>query len=771
LLPPSAEQQVAVDTLLHTKNNIVIEACAGAGKTTTVLHLAQAAPQIKFLLLVYNRRLLEETEQRVKDLGLENITVLNYHALGVRYYTSECATDQGLKRVVQDDMLPSTTKPLPDFSVLIMDEQQDMTPILKRFVDKLIRDKGFVSKDRVPCEQGPQLRLVLLGDSRQAIYDYTNADPRFLSMAARDEVFGYVNDQQWTYAPQTTSYRATQPIVKFVNQQLLKSSSENVMHAVKRNDKNGSPFAKPRYVICDSYTQVLGEVIRLLEFSGLSAADILVVAPSVRKGSPAISLANGLALRRIPVSRNDSDLGDIDPAVYYGKVLICSYHQAKGIERKACIVLGCDHGYYDIYAKGVQGREAVTNAQYVAATRALEHLVLIHDHKHAYLPFIDETILHKTCDVQGRLKTDVQAATPKSRPFAVTSLCRNLSESLMTACLHCLELHNIAEPAFPAATLPSTILNRDGLHEDVSAITGTAVPAIYQNFTSKLPLVRRLKRVIRSVTSESRPKALDLLPIEYYDKVQSIVLLSKERPLSTSGILFLSALEMAEKDGDITSLLNIPLDKYTWLPETYAKVTKYVLSGLPTFATLTGRGLRYECRKVRGFPEISRAAGTEGAGTTEVKVTGVMDVCQLTSDATKVWEIKHMDDLAPEHLIQVAVYMMLLGPDTSGFLVSARTGQTVQVTAKKEGSMMEMLQLLVNEKSGGELYSLLNTYTDDEFLAECRRDFRSLVGDCALPVWFAQRPTKPMFSREDKGEMRSDDKPRSSLRRRIRSSQ
>lgn len=110
LLPPSKEQQVAIDTLLNTSNNLTVEACAGSGKTTTILHLAHSAPDTKFLVLVYNRRLMVETEERVQSLGLRNTTVLNYHTLGARYYTSECATDQGLKRVVQDDMVRVTIK-------------------------------------------------------------------------------------------------------------------------------------------------------------------------------------------------------------------------------------------------------------------------------------------------------------------------------------------------------------------------------------------------------------------------------------------------------------------------------------------------------------------------------------------------------------------------------------------------------------------------------------------------------------------------------------
>ncbi|CCD50810.1 hypothetical protein BofuT4_P087140.1 [Botrytis cinerea T4] len=209
LLPPSPEQQIAIDTLLHTKKNIIVDACAGSGKTTTILHLAQSAPDTRFLVLVYNRRLMLETKQRIEDLGLTNVTVQNYHTLGARYYTSECATDQGLKRVVEDDMNIFDNMELPEFSVLILDEQQDMTPILKRFVDKVLRDKGFIGHNR-QAKAGNPLRVVVLGDRRQEVYGFNNADSRFLSMANHPEVFGYINDQEWILADQTASNRMTQ---------------------------------------------------------------------------------------------------------------------------------------------------------------------------------------------------------------------------------------------------------------------------------------------------------------------------------------------------------------------------------------------------------------------------------------------------------------------------------------------------------------------------------------------------------------------------------
>lgn len=80
-LPPLSDQQrQARDILKGGKQNIVINACAGSGKTTTLLQMA-ANIKKPFLALLYNRVLRAETIARAKALGLGNLTIDNYHGL------------------------------------------------------------------------------------------------------------------------------------------------------------------------------------------------------------------------------------------------------------------------------------------------------------------------------------------------------------------------------------------------------------------------------------------------------------------------------------------------------------------------------------------------------------------------------------------------------------------------------------------------------------------------------------------------------------------
>lgn len=751
-MPPSEEQQLAIDTLLHTKNNLIIDACAGSGKTTTILHLAASAADTKFLVLVYNRRLMVETEERVQDLGLRNATVLNYHTLGVRYYTPECATDQGLKRVFEDDMPVMDGMELPDFSVLVLDEQQDMTPILKLFVDKVIRDKGYAGKSKQPTKAKHPLRMVVLGDKRQELYGFNNADSRFLTMAARPEVFGYINSEAWTSADLTTSRRLTQQNVDFINEQMLKMPPALAMRAVKKENEQGISYPKPRYVICDPHEDVVDEVLRLLDNGDFSPADIIVLAPSVRGSSAALYLANELALQGIPVFRADSDNSDVTPQVARGKVLICTYHQAKGIERRAAIVLGFDQDYHTWFAKVRVPPIATSNPQYVAATRAVEHLVLIHNYKQAALPFVNLDSIEESCDLVMVRALDVEESNPGSRlpRFSVTALCRNLSETLITACLRHLQVRSLAEPAYGVQPSPPTeIEDKYGLVEGVSNITGTAITAIFQwasqqrlsALSFRSPLLRLLEPPKRKTR---RPNPLRKLPEQFYEKIRMAKNAQDEGTLTTDDILFLSTMKMASIDGDIVKLLAIPLDKYSWLSEEYCRSINDTLKYLPAAASLRGRGIRFETQIHRRYDDIDiQSSPTNLEKKQGILVGGEMDMCRSLYDKPKtVWEVKYTTSLQPEHVLQVALYMLLLQAPASGFLVSVRTGQTVEVIPRTPKSLKEVLRLLVDAKSGGERSGrLLNTYSDEEFLKECGRDFTGLVDKCALPPWFAKKPS------------------------------
>jgi hypothetical protein len=78
--PPPSPEQLAIAASVGGGFSVVVDAVAGSGKTTTVLHIAAASPGKRILLLTYNARLKTETRRRAA--GLKNLEVHSYHSFG-----------------------------------------------------------------------------------------------------------------------------------------------------------------------------------------------------------------------------------------------------------------------------------------------------------------------------------------------------------------------------------------------------------------------------------------------------------------------------------------------------------------------------------------------------------------------------------------------------------------------------------------------------------------------------------------------------------------
>ena len=78
---PSKYQTAIFDQILHGTGHIVVEAAAGAGKTTTLIKCLELIPEDKKILMVaFNRDIVEELTKKTKKF--ENVDVKTLHGLG-----------------------------------------------------------------------------------------------------------------------------------------------------------------------------------------------------------------------------------------------------------------------------------------------------------------------------------------------------------------------------------------------------------------------------------------------------------------------------------------------------------------------------------------------------------------------------------------------------------------------------------------------------------------------------------------------------------------
>lgn len=81
-MEPSSKQAAIYHEWETTDNNILIQAVAGSGKTTTLLHLLSLC-KYKTLYIAFNKAIQKETEQKLIDRGLVQGKSMTIHSLGL----------------------------------------------------------------------------------------------------------------------------------------------------------------------------------------------------------------------------------------------------------------------------------------------------------------------------------------------------------------------------------------------------------------------------------------------------------------------------------------------------------------------------------------------------------------------------------------------------------------------------------------------------------------------------------------------------------------
>ena len=497
--------------------NVACEAVAGSGKTTTVLHCAREVPHLRFLVLTYNARLKLQTRQRAKELGLSNLEVHSFHAMAARYYAPDCRNDETLRRLVDADAPPHSRAV---FDCLVIDEAQDLTPLLHRFVLKILRDRSRAeTRDtdaRHPDGPAPPSMLVL-GDSRQSIYQFRDADPRFLTFADRG-VYRLSSDASddeppaWRHRTLRTSFRATPNIASFVNDAMLGFPCLRAEPKPSLGDPAGPPVT---YLVGNAFdvaSQELVDEISFLLEEGYAPDDIFVLTPSLKGAklnskTPLAQLENTLVMRLgVPVYVSLADEEELSDSLIRGKVCLTTFHASKGLERPVVIVFGFSDNYFAYYARDAP-RAVCPNPLYVAATRASERLYLVGEEEEGgKLPFLRvDPELHSRFGAPlpdwirvrrcGKMRPPADVVPVPASRFAVTDLVKFLPERTMADVTASLRAETTNAPTRDAAidgTVPS--LAGRGLIESVSDITGLAVVAAHEQRHARPRAGRRIAR-------------------------------------------------------------------------------------------------------------------------------------------------------------------------------------------------------------------------------------------------------------------------------------
>ncbi len=616
LYPKLSEEQYTVVETLKNNYSVKVSGVAGCGKTTNILGICKEFYDKNILVLTYNARLKIETREKVEQLGLINTEVHSYHAMCVRYYTHEGSKDNGIIKCIQHDIKP---KKELNFDIIILDECQDMTKCYYDFVCKIVRDNS-----------SNHTQFCLFGDEQQNIFDFKGADERFLTYGHK--IFTSIKTE-WKELTLSTSFRVTDQIANFINRYLI---GYDRITACKKGDK-------VRYMYINHFRQkydVYKEVLHYLQ-KGFKYDDIFILAPSIKKKTgfnPVVSLENMLVSNGHPCFAPVSDEAKIDEDVIKRKIVFSTFHQVKGLERSVVIVFNFDFSYFKYFARDAMC-DKCPNIIYVATTRALRNLTVIHDsNNQPILPTItydnitQDPNVHIVGGIMGRDQFGEICSKEQERiPVLVTELIRFIDPQVIHHAMKQIDYITI-----PSSTKHDKILlpqkatcTKKQTSEIVYDINGYAVPTFFEmSFFNRCSL---LDNIVYDKLDSKQKTNYDKIAFKY----------GQERTMSVKYLLYISTLYDASINGYIHRTKQIA--SYDWLTDEQLKKCCDILE--------YHIGNDVNNRNDKLFEVLYKDCQFLQ---TKYFLWGRIDILDKTNNI--VWEVKCTSQTEEEHIIQLAIY-------------------------------------------------------------------------------------------------------------------
>ena len=712
----SEEQQIIYDKVKED-HNVMVDACAGTGKTTIILEIARQLPKKRFLELTYNSMLRHEVKEKVKSHNLKNVKVHTFHSLAVKYYYPTAYTDTGLRYILYNKLKPIRT--IEVFDVLVLDESQDMTLVYFLFISKVVMDMGS------------PIQLLIMGDYMQGLYEFKGSDSRFLTLA----------DMIWKNHPMLRthgfekctmrmSYRITNQMCDFINKVML---GESRMSACR----DGLPVLYACNSRSNLERMVFGEITKLLD-SGAVPSDIFVLAASVNGINSNIrKLENILVERGIPCHVPMLETEKIDERVINGKVVFSSFHSIKGRERKYVFIVNFDNSYMKFYARNLP-KDKCPNTIYVGTTRATERLYLLENNQYptdrpldflklthaemantSYINFRGNprSLFFESTEDSGKSISLIQKhnTTP-------TDLIKFINESVIEEISPLLDRIFITEATeSDVLEIPSLLLTKTGFYEEVSDLNGIAIPCMYYDYVNSIWSDRPQKSILKTIIETN----LNRLKPNEHTFLKSIVDDLPDNISSIHDYLYYSNVSVAIQETLYFKIKQIDEDEYNWLDETIVFQTKERLRNI----------IGIECEESPPRIEETIIHQSEDAKHKNIDVfieqyfephikfrfTARTD---LITENT-VWELKCTSKISIDHILQTIIYAWLwrtLYPeDIRVFKIfNIKTGEILKLDSTKTELDTIMVALLKGK------YQDTTSKTDEEFIIDCSQSLNDI---------------------------------------------
>ena len=330
----SEEQKYFVEKALEG-NNILVDACIGSGKTTSIQYLCdQISEDKRILYLTYNKLLKLDAKKKIKN---KTTTVTNYHgfAYGI---LRRCGVIPGYADSVQ--LFVKGEYPIPHYDVLIIDEYQDIEQELAELLE-------YVK------QKNPGIQIIAVGDMAQKIYDKTTLNvPIFINKFLGSHIeIEFTNCFRLSSELADLLGRVWKKKIKGVNKNCQVDYMTVNEAAIFLKEQN------PKDILCLGATHgKMTDVLNSLEADYPDVFNKKTVFAKIR----------------------ETDGGSTEPTSK--SAIFTTFDSSKGMERSICMVFDWTYDYW-------MSRIRMPGASYpilrnifcVAASRGKQHIVFVSD--------------------------------------------------------------------------------------------------------------------------------------------------------------------------------------------------------------------------------------------------------------------------------------------------------------------------------------------------------------------------------------------------------
>lgn len=620
----SNEQSAVIDYIKQSKS-VIIDAVAGSGKTTTIIGLARALKNMYVLQVTYNAHLKFEVKEKAFKQKIDNLEIHTYHSLCLKYYG--CYKDEQIKNVLEYDVKPK--KEIPQFSVIVIDEVQDMRNLYYNFILKFINDLGR------------NIPLIVCGDRFQGIYEFSDADTRFLTIA---ENLYHTNFVRHNFK---ISYRVTPQIAQFLNTHII---GYDRITSGSSNTK-ATPV---KYIICnkkfgESIQFIVNEIIQKLD-QGYHPSDFFLLSYTVKHNDFLKQVENILSSRGICVYYENSDEEKTpDSKLIENKLVFTTIHCAKGRERKFVFFDGFDASFDYFCLKSKKNPKMCSSELYTALTRASQELYLIHDSSRTRIGCLTGFLNLRKKSYIEMIKLDDPKPIKKQivvkNIFSVTDLVNHLGSTLLELQPHIDSLYDQYVKPQKLLSIKDTIEDPiKHITENVTDINGLVIPMIYESlhnniFSNKTNcfILSKVKEEIYTITEDEKIISyVENMNFNSKTLIEDYVTIGIYYQCICSGLI--------HKANQIFNKSWLNLDD---VKECHKHLSKHLAGGTRWEMSLTNGGGISEERKLPfsyNHPKFGN-----------IDIYNRIDAI----DNDNVWELKCVNNLSLEHKLQLIIYYFI----------------------------------------------------------------------------------------------------------------